>query len=322
MDHSFFRSNMIRIYFFLDRIIFTVAHLSHNHSSSSPNTNCKSTKMGVIATFSSSPIIGILGNGEIGSSLNRVYDIAGYKNVVIRDPYVGLEDSLEECDIVNICIPFFGYDKFVNSLKELNLKKNCIIIIQSTIGIGATDKVQGDMEDQIVFHSPVRGVHPNLTEGMITFEKYLGLSEKHFENKELTEYVRNHIVSLNMKPVMCRAMESELAKMVSTTLYGINIAAVTDVASLCEKHDVDFGTVFTRWQTGYNEGYTKLGKPNVCRPVLTPIKKDEDGTQVCGGHCVIPNSVILKNSGGESLAEFVLRYSKEESRVHVTGAKH
>lgn len=270
----------------------------------------------------STPLVGILGNGEIGSSLHRVHELAGYSNVVIRDPFIGLHSSLEECDIVNVCIPFFGYDEFVKSILDLNLKKRCVVIIQSTIGINATDKVQKDMPDLVCVQSPVRGVHPNLTEGMLTFQKYIGISEKYFDNKEITEYIRSHVVSLNMKPVICRAKESELAKMISTTLYGINIAAISDVASLCEEHDVDFETVFTKWQTGYNEGYKALGKSNVCRPVLTPIPKNKDGKRIIGGHCVVPNSVILKGMGEKNLSEFVLRYSDESNQKHVTNAAH
>ena len=90
------------------------------------------------------PLVGILGHGEIGSSLHKVYDLVSYKNVVVRDPYAGINNSLSKCDMINVCIPFFGYDKFVTALKELNLKSGCIIIIQSTIGLGTTDKVQAD----------------------------------------------------------------------------------------------------------------------------------------------------------------------------------
>lgn len=265
--------------------------------------------------------VGFMGFGEIGSSLYRVYELADYKNLIKRDPYNGLNDSLSKCDIVNVCIPFFGFDKFVNSIKELNLKKNCVLIIQSTIGVGTCDLLQEEL-DLIVVHSPVRGVHPNLTEGMLTFDKYLGVTEKFYNDSNLKDFLHNHLVSLNMKPVVTRAKESELAKVVSTTLYGVNIAAVNDVALMCEKHGVDFDTVFTKWQVGYNEGYTKLGKANVCRPVLKPIPKDKDGKQLIGGHCVIPNSVILKNMGEHSLADFVLRYADESNMKHVTGAKH
>jgi len=294
--------------------------------SSSNNRNKRTTikiKITEITiTTDNKPLVGILGNGEIGTSLHKVYDMVDYKNIVVRDPYQGINNSLSNCDMVNVCIPFFGYDKFVTSLKELNLKKGCIIIIQSTIGLGTTDKVQKDLPECVVVQSPVRGVHPYLTEGMLIFEKYMGVSEKYFTNKKVVFYIENHLKSLNMKPVMCRAKESELAKMVSTTLYGINIAAINDVAELCEEYDVDFNTVFTRWQTDYNKGYTELGKINVCRPVLTPIPRNKEGKKIIGGHCVLPNCVILKNMGEKNLSNFVLRYSNKASQVHKTGAKH
>ncbi len=267
-------------------------------------------------------IVGILGNGEIGSSLKRVYDLAGFDQVKIRDTRLGFNDTFHDCDIVNICIPFFGYDEFIAVIDDLGLKEGAVIIIQSTIGIGTTDKLQARLPNVVCVHSPVRGVHPNLTEGLLTFEKYLGVSEKYCSEESVSTMIREHLVSLNMKPVVCRARESELAKMVSTTLYGVNIAAIADVNNLCDNHDVDFDTVFTRWQVGYNEGYTSLGKANVCRPVLTALPKNDEGERVIGGHCVIPNSVILKNMGEDALADFVLRYSDQKSLKHVTNAKH
>ena len=195
------------------------------------------------------------------------------------------------------------------------------LVIQSTIGVGTCDKIQEQL-DLVVVQSPVRGVHPNLTEGMLTFDKYMGVSEKYFKDQKIKDFIRDHLLDLNMKPVVCRAKESELAKAVSTTLYGVNIAAINDVFLMCKEYDVDFEVVFTKWQQGYNEGYTALGKSNVCRPVLTPIPYNKEGKQLIGGHCVIPNSVILKNMGQHSLADFVLRYSDESNIKHVSGAKH
>lgn len=265
--------------------------------------------------------VGFMGFGEIGSSLYRVYENAGYKNLIKRDPYVNLNNSLSSCDIVNVCIPFFGLEHFCNAIEELNLKPKTYLIIQSTIGVGTCDKIQSKL-NLIVVQSPVRGVHPNLTKGMTTFEKFMGVSEKYYKNESIKTFIREHLLDLNMKPVVCRAKESELAKAVSTTLYGVNIAAVNDVFLMCEEYGVDFDIVFTKWQQGYNNGYTKLGKGNVCRPVLYPIPRNSSGKQLIKGHCVIPNAVILKKMGQDSLADFVLRYSDDSNRKHVTGAEH
>lgn len=265
------------------------------------------------------PKIGILGNGEIGSSLQEVYGLAGFTDIVVRDPSKGLRNSLADCTVVNVCIPFNGYDKFVQALRDLELCQGSLVIIQSTIGVGCTDRLQADLPSVVCVHSPVRGVHPNLTPGLLTFEKYVGISDLFFEDHSTKNRLTHHIEALDIKPVVCRAKESELAKVVSTTLYGINIAAVTDVSKMCEDNGVDFEKVFTQWQTGYNTGYIALGKPNVVRPVLTPVPENEDGRRVIGGHCVLPNCVILRNEmGGNSLSDFVLRYSDEEGLTHRT----
>jgi len=265
--------------------------------------------------------IGFMGFGEIGSSIHRVYEKESFNNLIIYDPWKNLNNSLSDCDIVNVSIPFFGLEKFVNSIKDLKLRKKTLLIIQSTIGVGTTNLIQNEL-DVIVVHSPVRGVHPNLTEGILTFDKFLGISDKYSDDEKIKNFLLEHYKLLKIKPVVCKCMESELAKVVSTTLYGVNIAAINEVSLLCEKYNVDFNTVFTKWQTGYNEGYTKLGKRNVVRPVLTPIPKDENGKQLIGGHCVVPNAVILKNMGHDHLADFILKYSDESNKKHVTGAKH
>lgn len=263
--------------------------------------------------------IGILGNGEIGSSLHKVHKMAGILDVVIRDPLQGLDASLSDCDVVNVCVPFFDYERFVKVLRDLELREGCVIIIQSTVAVGCTDRVQADFPSLVCVQSPVRGVHPNLTEGLLTFEKYVGVSDRFAEDDSIKSFLSQHIRSLGMNPVVCRAKESELAKLVSTTLYGVNIAAITDVLKLCDDTGTDFEKVFTQWQTGYNAGYTELGKPNVCRPVLTPVPLNQDGQRVIGGHCVLPNCAILKKEMADTnMSDFVLRFSDEQGLTHKT----
>ncbi|CAM9102882.1 unnamed protein product [Ectocarpus sp. 8 AP-2014] len=257
--------------------------------------------------------VGILGNGEIGSSLRRVYELAGVADVVVRDPLQGLDASLSHCDAVNVCIPFVDYDGFVKVLRDLKLRDGCAVIIQSTVAVGCTDRVQADLPSLVCAQSPVRGVHPNLTEGLLTFDKYVGVSDRFFGDDTIKSLLSQHMKSIGMNPVVCRAKESELAKLISTTLYGVNIAAITDVSKVCEDTGVDFEKVFTQWQTGYNAGYTALGKSAVCRPVLTPVPENEDGKQVIGGHCVLPNCFILESEMADTaLSSFVLRYSDEQ----------
>ena len=261
-------------------------------------------------------MIGIIGFGEIGQSVDRVYKLSNIK-AIINDPFKGLNESVSNCDIINICIPFFGFDQFKECLLNIDKRDDVIFIIHSSMPMGTLNELQKIISNVLVA-SPVRGVHPNLVEGLLTFEKYIGFTDKYYEDKILIKKVEDHLKMINMTSVVCRSNEAELAKIMSTTLYGLNIAAVEDIGQMCDHYKIDFDKVYTQWQRNYNEGYEKLGKPNVRRPVLTRIPNKQ---KVIAGHCVVPNSVILKTIEPQNvtthMADFVLRYSNEASRVHV-----
>lgn len=252
------------------------------------NTENTSQSSAVVTPATVPAKVGIVGFGEIGSSLAKVYDDSNVKYIV-RDPFQKRFDSVSECDVVNVAIPFFGTEKFEASMLELNLKAGCLLIIHSTMRLGTVNVLQKAMPNVIVVCSPVRGVHPNLTLGLYTFEKYVGFSDKYIDDNATKEQVLKHFTDINLKPVAVKADEAELAKTMSTTLYGMNIAVAEDIGRMCDHYGLDFDVVYTRWQTDYNASYTKLGKPNVCRPVLTRIPGEK---KVIGGHCVSDFVVI------------------------------
>lgn len=250
--------------------------------------------------------IGFIGFGEIGSSLYNVYKEKTNLCLKVYDPFKNKEDSLHNCDIINVCIPYISFNIFYTGLKKIKKKKDCIIIIHSTVELGTTRRLSEKLPQYTFIHSPVRGVHPYLSEGIKTFTKYIGKTKDTIDNYLV---LFHYIYDLGIKCKIVDSRDSELAKIASTTLYGLNISAITDLSILCEKENLDFNIVFTDWQKTYNEGYTALGRPEVCRPILTPIPKDEDGNRVIGGHCVIPNAKILRNMGEKDLSLFILRYS-------------
>ena len=220
--------------------------------------------------------IGIIGYGEIGSSLH---------------PFFDLNDDLSNCDLLNICIPFI--DNFVNIVNEyIDTLNPRLIVIHSTVEPGTTSQIKGR-----VCHSPVRGLHPNLSLGIKTFIKYI--SSDDINNS--IEY-QNHLNSLNIKSFICKNTKtSEYAKLLDTTYYGLCIAFHNDVASVCEKEGLDFNEVMTNYNQSYNDGYVSLGKENVVRPVLYSSGK-------IGGHCVIPNAKILNTYLKSQLIDGILKY--------------
>ena len=235
--------------------------------------------------------VGIIGYGEIGSSLAKVYNDFPQFEVLVVDPAVGFTDDLTGVEIINICIPFI--DNFVSVVQDyIDQVKPRLTVIHSTVAPGTTKKINGR-----VCHSPVRGVHPNLDTGIKTFLKYIGS-----EDYDAAVEYQEHLSSMNIESNICKDTKTtEYAKLLSTSYYGVCIAFHNDVYKVCNDENLDFDEVMTLFNTTYNEGYTKLGKENVTRPVLYPTEK-------IGGHCVVPNAKILKDYMNTKTVQSILEY--------------
>ena len=224
--------------------------------------------------------IGIVGHGQVGQAVAKLYSETdttktwfSFDKILIYDPYQGMMDDISDVDILNVCIPYTK--DFVWFVKDLPTP-NWYTVIHSTVPVGTTEKFGHKF-----LHSPVRGVHPNLYEGLKTFVKFIGGDE------QLAEAYSGHLKTLGVETHICKdAKTTELSKLADTTYYGLCIAFTSDMKKLCDEYDLDFMEVMTKYNNTYNEGYKKLGKPNVVRPVLYPTDK-------IGGHCVIPNAKLL-----------------------------
>lgn len=232
--------------------------------------------------------IGILGNGEIGSSLAKFY-----KNPKIKD--LKRNDGLDGVDILHICIPYS--DKFIKivekEIKEINPK---LTIVHSTVAPGVTKKL-ADKFNGMVVHSPVRGTHPHLHKSMKIFVKYIGS-----DNKKAGILAEKHLNSLGIKTkVFYPSKTTEALKLWDTTQYGWMIILNKEIKKWCDKNGVDFEKVYTDANKSYQEGYKKLDRSEVLRPYLKYMPGK------IGGHCVIPNCGILN----EKIAKFILQENKK-----------
>lgn len=235
--------------------------------------------------------IGILGYGEIGKAIAKFY-----KNPLIKD--LNRDDGLNSVGILHICIPWS--DKFIDIVKkEIKEAKPKITIIHSTIAPGATKKLALSLPKKLrmVVHSPVRGVHPELYKGIKTFVKYIGA-----DNKKAGEMAKKRLESLGIKTkVFYPSVITELGKILDTTYYGICIAWHGEMKEICDKFGVDFDKVVTDFNQTYNEGYTKLGKKNVVRPVLYPPQSGKPK------HCIVPNAAILSRYYKTPILDLLLK---------------
>lgn len=216
--------------------------------------------------------VGILGYGEVGRAIEKLYPSI----VKIKD--LDRDDGLQGVKYLHICLPFT--DSFVkDAIDYITEYSPEYVIIHSTVLPGTTNCIEEAVQSKVI-HSPIRGIHPNLYEGLITFVKYIG------SNIDCTEVVE-HLNELGVTTKVVNTPEtSELAKLLSTTYYGLCIAWHGEMKTMCDSLGVDFSEAVTDWNSSYNEGYTNLDMDHVVRPVLYPPAK-------IGGHCILPNVDIL-----------------------------
>ena len=232
--------------------------------------------------------IGIIGYGEIGQGLDKVYVEKGYIPL-IKD--LDRDDCLGGVNVLNICIPY-SYDFVAQVSEYIDTLKPGMTIIHSTVPPGTTRLIGENYP--AVCHSPVRGVHPKLAEGIQTFVKAFGgvcaiPAAKHF----------THDLGVDCD-VYESSITTEIAKLLDTSYYGVCIAWHDYAKKICAKHGVNFDEAQSHYNQTYNNGYKELGKPNVVRPTLTP----PDGS--IGGHCIVPNAEILQAELDSKLLQAII----------------
>ncbi|MFN3301755.1 MAG: hypothetical protein ACK413_01865 [Patescibacteria group bacterium] len=242
--------------------------------------------------------IGILGYGEIGQSLAKFYQNKKKYTLLLKDLKFD-QFGNQKLDILNVCIP--QVKNFVKIVTEVIMKnKPSLTIIHSTVLPGTTKKIIKMTRARVV-HSPIRGIHPKLYQGIKTFVKFIGC-----ENLKIGKIAKKHFQEIGIKKVKIikPAVATELNKLIDTTYYAHCIVFTDYVEKIFKKFKVPFKT-FRDFNLSYNEGYKKLGKPNVIRPTLYPPSKT--GGKITG-HCLIPNAEILEKIFPHSITKEILKY--------------
>jgi len=102
--------------------------------------------------------------GPVGSAL---VEVLSDKYAVDGIDY--LSDRLPgKYDVIHICFPYNQkFEEAVEVYLDLYLAPGGLVIIHSTVPVGTSAKFNA-------VHSPIRGVHPHLAEGIRTFTKFFG----------------------------------------------------------------------------------------------------------------------------------------------------
>lgn len=249
--------------------------------------------------------IGILGFGQIGKAIYKLYDTA-HITPMIKDLD---KDQFEgELDILNVCVPYVDYNQFQNIVVPVFKDHDPeMIVIHSTVGIGTTEKLS---ENYPVVHSPVRGVHPDLYGGLMSFVKYVGYENK---RKLVAYFIGKHFEKFGMSvELVDGSRNTEAGKLWSTSQYGFNIIIEKHIHEFCEAHDLDFDVVYKGFNETYNSGYADLGKRKYQKYVLDHVPGE------ISGHCVVPNWEIMAREFGDKMCAIMMdanRYFCEKNSV-------
>lgn len=218
----------------------------------------------------------VLGLGQVGSALQKVLQCDGQD---------ALQTASGEYDVLNVCFPFQVKDFCKCVMRYREQFNSQYVVVHSTVPVGTCYSIRA-------FHSPVRGVHPNLEQSLRTFEKYLAYDG--IPPLDLCESYRKCGIPIKL---VQGTRNSEAAKLWDTTQYGAMILLEKEIHKWCEANKVDFDVVYSQFNRSYNEGYQSMGMPHYCRPVLRHV----DGK--IGGHCVVPNAHFLLSETAQRILQ-------------------
>lgn len=242
--------------------------------------------------------VGIIGLGEVGTAIKK---LCQKKHQVLARTRSIDELKGKTVDMLHLCYPYS--DTFIKTaVKVISELKPNLVINNSSVRPGTTQQIYEKSKVNIV-HAPIMGKHPNLYKYLFEVDKIIGPV-----NSQSYQSAKKHFQDLGLKTVNFNSpLESEMAKLLSTTYYGWNIIFEKYVFSLCNKYGADFNQVYIKLNQIYNLGY-KNTMPHVRRPIL----KHTPGP--IGGHCVIPNAEILNAWLADEFTNFLLRQNEKAKK--------
>lgn len=223
----------------------------------------------------------IIGAGEVGTALAKVLSGAHLRDIEPTGP--------DQADVLHVCLRWSDdFTRVVKRYEQQYLAE--LVIVHSTVPAGTCDQ-HGWV------HSPIRGRHPDLEEGIRRFVKHFGGLGAD-EAAEIFEDVgvRTHVTDL--------AVTTESGKLWELVQYGVQVAVEKAIYAECERTGADFDTAYTEFARTYNDGYADLGYHQFIRPVLAHVPGP------IGGHCVVQNAAMLEHP----LADLVIRASTEAEK--------
>lgn len=220
----------------------------------------------------------IVGMGEVGGALARI--MSDKFECFCIDKDTPTDTYPFGCMNLHICIPYS--DGFVEAVNEYVERLNPdVTIIHSSVPIGTTKKIIWR-----VVHSPVRGRHPNIEDGLRKYVKFVGYNDD-FSYK----YAKAHLDKLFICEYVANTDYTEALKIFSLCKYLTYLAVADEINDMCKSLGMSYDRV-KRWEETQNEHINEY-YPNMFWPILDPPEGN------IGGHCIMPVTEMMeKNDKG------------------------
>jgi len=220
----------------------------------------------------------IVGNGEIGSALHKI--LSAKYDTDTFDPKIDKDLPQGKFEIMHICFPY-SKDFVRYAQYYINTFSPKYTVVHSSVLVGTCVKLKGS----IVLHSPVRGVHPDLEKGILTYTKYISceVTDTNCIDK-ISEYFQEAGVTVRF---LYQTKATELMKLLALCRYGVNIAFAKEQKEICDKFGVKYETVVNDFESSRTEALHRLGQGHLSQPILYPFDK------FIGGHCTVEDMELM-----------------------------
>jgi len=220
----------------------------------------------------------VLGQGEIGRPLLRILG-QSYECIGVDIEPV---DAGKPCSVLHICYPYQIEDFVSTTISYVEKYQPSLTIINSTVPPGTTRQIQGPVTPPVVY-SPVRGKHARMQEDMLRYKKFVAGFHSHG-----TDLAMKHFSKAGFETATFRTPEiAELSKLIETTWLGVLVGWSQEVERLAA-------------QIGgsYEEVNSFLREIDFLPSHVFP--------GVIGGHCVLPNILLLRECFDSKYLDAVL----------------
>ncbi len=235
----------------------------------------------------------IVGMGEVGRPLFEILSRA-YTCIGVDVEPVQID---RPCSVLHICFPFQMKDFVGTTVAYIEKYKPQLTIINSTLGVGTTRKVQERVKLPVAY-SPVRGKHAKMVQDMLHYRKFVA----GFDSTS-THTATEHFSKAGFQVEKFRTPEvGELSKLLETTWLGVLIGWAQDVERMAGECGAS-----------YEEVNAFIKEISFLPSNVFPGR--------IGGHCVMPNIAILRTKFSSSFLNAIAESNerKEQELQNLVG---